>query len=234
MEDNDNSRENSNDIFANNRGVIKSWKGLVLFIGGFFFVIITLIVLSRIPSLQWLLVAVVGLYFLIGGMIGLRFTKGSTMPLVPIFLGLFLIFWGITDEFLPTVTGALGDTFFGAYLTLFGLVVIIYPKAYLFYIKKKYTETVEAVVVQVDHHYTKRGRTHRPVYSFTYQGKEYTVMNSFYISGPHPHSGDEAELLIDPDHPNRFIDMDFYPGRKISSYILPILIIALGIYLIVA
>ena len=55
--------DNNNDVFANNRGVVKSWKSLVLIIVGFFGFIFAMTAFSAIPSLKWLTPALFGLLF---------------------------------------------------------------------------------------------------------------------------------------------------------------------------
>lgn len=42
------------------------------------------------------------------------------------------------------------------------------------------------------------------------------------------------ELLIDENNPNHFFDIDRMKEKSIISYIAPVIVIALGIYLIVA
>ena len=42
------------------------------------------------------------------------------------------------------------------------------------------------------------------------------------------------ELLIDENNPNHFFDIDRMKEKSILSYIAPVIVIALGIYLIVA
>ena len=53
-EDRFDNEEKKNDVFANNTGLIKSWKGLILVVGGFSGYMALLVVLSTIPSLRWL------------------------------------------------------------------------------------------------------------------------------------------------------------------------------------
>ncbi len=49
-----------------------------------------------------------------------------------------------------------------------------------------------------------------------------------------PAAGEIRELLIDENNPNHFFDIDRMKEKSIISYIAPVIVIALGIYLIVA
>ena len=44
------NRDDRDDAFANNRGVIKSWKQLIIVVGGFLGAILALIITSAIPE----------------------------------------------------------------------------------------------------------------------------------------------------------------------------------------
>ena len=159
-----------NDVFANNNGIIKSWKGLALAIAGiigFIGFLVVLSVLSAIPALKWLTVALTGLLFFAAGIIFLFFSKtGYNLPISRIGKG---------------------------------------------------------------HH----AKVYRPVYEFTYSGKEYTVTDKVYQSGQHPSTGEERELLIDRNNPERFVDIERLKSRSIYSYVFPVIVLALGIYLVV-
>ena len=111
-EDRFDNEDNKDDVFANNKGVIKSWKGLVLAVGGFIGYMALLIVCSMMPSLQWLTPGLVGLLFLVVGIIFLNMSKTSyTLPLFGVLIGVVLMFWCIAGKFfpgswMPLVTGA--------------------------------------------------------------------------------------------------------------------------------
>ncbi|MBO4911003.1 MAG: hypothetical protein J5476_17175, partial [Lachnospiraceae bacterium] len=68
----------------------------------------------------------------------------------------------------------------------------------------------------------------------TYSGKEYTVTDKVSSSGSHPSTGEERELLIDDKHPERFVDIERLKTRPVTSYIAPLIVLALGVYLMVA
>ena len=64
--------ENGNDFLANNNGIVKTKKGLVLVIIGilgFIGYLGVVTVLTSIPELQWLGIAMVGLLFFAAGII---------------------------------------------------------------------------------------------------------------------------------------------------------------------
>ena len=70
--------------------------------------------------------------------------------------------------------------------------------------------------------------------TFTYSGQEYTVTDKVFKSGKHPSTGEERKLLIDEKKPERFVDIERMKERSVSSYVAPVIIMALGIYLMVA
>ena len=72
----DNQENNQNDFLANNRGIIKTKKDLVLLIVGivgFICYLMMLGALSAVPPLQWLTVTLTGLLFFAAGIIFLSF-----------------------------------------------------------------------------------------------------------------------------------------------------------------
>lgn len=231
-------RDDNNDVFANNRGVIKSWKGLVLAVGGFIGFIALLTVFSMIPPLQWLTPALVGLLFLVVGIIFLKMSKTSyILPLFGVLIGTVLMFFCITDKFFPGFIDAVGDRGVGTIIIAFGIIMLIYPFAMTWYYKNSYKETVEAVVVCVDSHISRTGHhamTYRPVYEFTYSGRTYQVTDKVYSSGSHPSTGEVRDILIDENNPEHFVDLERMKIKSPSSYIFPVILLALGIYLVVA
>ncbi len=239
-EDRFDREEEKEDIFANNKGVIKSWKGLVLAVGGFVGYLVLLTVFSAIPSLQWLTPAMVGLLFFVVGILFLKMSKTSYMlPLFAVLIGTVLMFFCISEKFFPGFIDAVGDKGAGVIIIAFGIIMLIYPFAAIWYYKNKYKETVEATVAYVDSHISRTGkghhvRTYRPVYEFTYSGRTYQVMDKVYSSGNHPVKGEERELLIDEDNPEHFVDPERMKSRSPASYIVPAILLALGIYLVVA
>ena len=235
-----NNEENKDDVFANNKGVIKSWKGLVLAVGGFTGYMALLIVCSMIPSLQWLTPGLVGLLFFVVGIIFLNLSKTSyTLPLFGVLIGVVLMFWSITGKFFPGFLDAVGDRGVAAIIIAFGVIMLVYPFAAIGYYKAKYKENVLATVVYVDYRISRTGkgqhvRTYRPVYEFTYSGRTYQVTDKVYSSGSHPMTGEERELRIDENDPERFVDLERMKTRSPASYIFPAILLALGIYLMVA
>ena len=242
MEEN---RTDNNDFFANNNGVIKSWKGLVLAIVGvvgFFVYLAMLGVLSTIPPLQWLTVALTGLLFFAAGIVFLVVSKTSyNISLLATMIGALLLYMSITEKFFPAVREGLGDKGTGGIVIVFGVLMLIFPFIAVKYYRGKYKESVDSVVVHVEHHVSRTQKGHhavvyRPIYEFTYSGKEYRVTDKAYKSGSHPSTGEERELLIDKNNPERFIDIERIQEktRKVSSYIAPVIVLTLGIYLVVA
>ncbi len=233
-------REDNNDVFANNRGVVKSWKGLVLIIGGFLGFILLMVAISAVPSLQWLTPALFGLLFFVAGLVFLKMSKTSfTGPLIAVLIGTLLIYLCIFDKYFPNIRETIGDKISGAIMIAFAIIMLIYPFAVTGYYKRKYKETVIATVIHVESHFSRAGKGHhahtfRPIYEFTYSGKEYTVMDNIYSSGSHPSTGEEREFLIDENNPEHFFDPERMKSGSISRYIVPAILFALGIYLIVA
>ncbi|MBR4831099.1 MAG: hypothetical protein IKZ97_00560 [Butyrivibrio sp.] len=235
--------ENNNDPFANNNGIVKSWKGLVLTIvgiAGFITYLIILGVLSAIPPLQWLTVTLTGLLFFVGGIIFLALSKSSyNLPLIAMMIGALLMYMSIADQFFPAIRENLGDKASGGVMIAFAILMLLFPLIAVKYYKSKYTVSVDATVVHVEHKFSRTSRghhaiTYRPIYEFTYMGKEYNVTDKLYRSGDHPSTGEERELLIVENKPERFVDIERVKERKIGAYIAPVIVLALGIYLVVA
>ena len=236
-EDRFDNEEKKNDVFANNTGVIKSWKGLILVVGGFSGYLALLVVLSTIPSLRWLTPALVGLLFLVMGIIFLNLSKVNYIaPLFAALIGAVLLFFCIADKFFPDFLDEMGDKGIGIITMTFGLIMLLYPYAATLYYKCRYKVTVEATVAYVDYRIsrTTRGyhaRTYRPVYEFTYSGKVYQVSDKLYTSGSHPVQGEERELLIDENRPEHFFDAERMESKSLSKYFFPVVFLALGLYL---
>ena len=239
----ENKEIDNNDVFANNRGVIKSPKGLILAIvgiAGFIGYIILLGVLSTMPSYQWMTVALTGLLFFVAGIIFMAVSKNSyNLPLFAMTIGVILLYLSVTERFFPDVREGLGDKGPGGILIAFGILMLLFPFIATAYYKSKYKVTVYAEVIHVEHHFSRTSKghhaiTYRPIYVFTYSGQEYTVTDKVFKSGKHPSTGEERKLLIDERKPERFVDIERMKERSVSSYVAPVIIIALGIYLMVA
>ncbi|MBR5177660.1 MAG: hypothetical protein IKW90_02515 [Lachnospiraceae bacterium] len=235
--------ENNNDFPANNNGIIKTKKGLVLAIVGgvgFIFYLIILGALSTIPPLQWLTVTLTGVLFFVAGIIFLALSKNSyNLPLIALMIGVLLMYMSITEKFFPAIREGLGDKATGGIMIVFAILMVVFPFMAVSYYKGKYKTTVYAEVIHVEHHRSRttrghHGITYRPIYQFTYSGKEYTVTDKVSSSGSHPSTGEERELLIDDKHPERFVDIERLKTRPVTSYIAPLIVLALGVYLMVA
>ena len=235
--------ENSNDFLANNNGIIKTKKGLVLAIVGgvgFIFYLIVMGALSTIPPLQWLTVTLTGMLFFVFGIIFLALSKGKyNLPLIAMMIGVLLMYMSITEKFFPAIREGLGDKATGGIMIVFAILMVVFPFMAVSYYKSKYKTTVYAEVIHVEHHRSRttrghHGITYRPIYQFTYSGKEYTVTDKVSSSGSHPSTGEERELLIDDKHPERFVDIERMKTKSVTSYIAPLIVLALGVYLMVA
>lgn len=110
-----------------------------------------------------------------------------------------------------------------------GSIVMMYPK-----IKShKCTETVTAEVVDnlsdISHHssgrkhYSNSSVVYRPVFAFTYEGKDYHIESHTASNPPAFDVGERVELKIDPDDPTNF----YAPSDKTTS-IIGIIFIAMG------
>lgn len=228
-----------NNEFEENSGLFKTWKGTLLFVGAFLGFLAAIFVLSHIPSLKWLMLTMVGLYFFAGGVFFLKMTKSSLFaPMIAVLVGVVIMYLALSEKFFPDLSDALGDTGTGAIITAIGVFFLVYPFAVTAFYKKRYKATVTATVSRVDHRYSRGGRhtskTSRTVYEFTYASKDYEVMDKVFTSGRYPAAGEFRELLIDEKNPNHFFDIDKMKEKSITSYIAPVIVIALGIYLIVA
>ena len=107
--------DNNNDVFANNRGVVKSWKSLVLIIVGFFGFIFAMTAFSAIPSLKWLTPALFGLLFFVVGIVFLKMSKTSyNLPLIAMLIGTLLMYIAIFDKYFPDIRDTIGDKISGA------------------------------------------------------------------------------------------------------------------------
>ena len=235
--------ENNNDFLANNNGIIKTKKDLVLAIVGgvgFIFYLIVLGALSAIPPLQWLTVTLTGVLFFVFGIIFLALSKSKyNLPLIAMMIGVLLMYMSITEKFFPAIREGLGDKATGGIMVVFAILMVVFPFMAVSYYKSKYKTTVYAEVIHVEHHRSRttrghHGITYRPIYQFTYSGKEYTVTDKVSSSGTHPSTGEERELLIDDKHPERFVDIERMKTKSVTSYIAPLIVLALGVYLMVA
>lgn len=119
--------------------------------------------------------------------------------------------------------------FFSVIFIAIGSIVMMYPK-----IKShKCTETVTAEVVEnlsdVSHHSSvKKHRSHssvvyRPVFAFTYEGKDYRITSHTASNPPAFDVGEMVELKIDPDDPKSF----YAPADK-TTKIIGIIFVSMG------
>ena len=235
--------EDRDDILANNNGIVKTKKGLVLVIIGilgFIGYLGVVTVLTAIPNLQWLGIALVGLLFFAAGIIFLAMSQGTyNLPLFAMMIGVLIMYVSITEKFFMSVREGLGDKATGGIMIAFAILMLLFPLIAVKYYKSKYTVVVDATVIHVEHKFSRTSKghhaiTYRPIYEFTYLGKEYNVTDKLYRSGKHPSTGEERELLIDGNKPERFVDIERIKERSIGSYVGPIIVLAVGIYLVVA
>lgn len=240
MSDDREDKKDINDIFANNNGVIKSWQGLVLFLGAFFGLMALLVVLCKIPSLRWLGITLVGVYFLAGGLFFLKISKTSyNGPLFAVMIGLVTMYMALLGKFAPDLLDAVGDKGPASIVITISLIMFFYPMISFVYAKSRCKVTVEATVARVDTHYSRNSkghhvRTYRPVYEFTYEGREYEVMNKVFTSGGHLWAGEIRDLIINENNPEIFYDLDKLKSnlKSITSYIPSLILLALGVYLV--
>ncbi len=235
--------EDLDDFLSNNKGAIKTRKGLVLAIvgvAGFFTYLGLLTVLSMNPFLQWLTPPLTGLLFFAAGVLFLVWsTGGYNLPLIAMLIGVLLMYVGITDQFFPDIRYGLGDKATGGIFIAFGILMLLFPLIAYKYYRNKYQTSVDATVIHVEHQVSRAHRGHHavtycPVYQFTYMGKEYRVTDTLYSDGPHPSTGEERELLIDENNPECFKDIARVKSRTVAQYIAPVIVLAIGIYLMVA
>ena len=174
------------------------------------------------------------------GIIFLALSKNSyNLPLIAMMIGVLLMYMSITEKFFPAIRDGLGDKATGGILILFAIIMVVAPFIAISHYKNKYQTSVYAEVIHVEHHRSRttrghHGITYRPIYQFTYSGKEYTVTDKVSSSGSHPSTGEERLLLIDDKNPERFVDIERLKSRSATSYIAPLIVLALGVYLMVA
>ena len=83
--------------------------------------------------------------------------------------------------------------------------------------KKKCTEYVEAIVVDIDESSSSDGGTSfNPVFGYRFNGMEYRRRSTFSSVFLRFNVGDQVELYIDPEKPKRF----YCPKEKIHRIIL--------------
>ena len=94
-------------------------------------------------------------------------------------------------------------------------------------LRKSVDKTQEGCTVSAEAEVTEMkyndDNTKTPVYSYIYNGKELTFHNDYYSSDPPYQVGDKAEILIDPDDPQRA----FVPGDK-TVYMVSTVFMVLG------
>ena len=71
-------------------------------------------------------------------------------------------------------------------------------------VKKECTYKTTAIVSEIKFSESEDGTTYLPVYSYTYNGFEYTAESPAYDSTIKVSRGDEVEVYIDPDDPTVF------------------------------
>ncbi len=113
--------------------------------------------------------------------------------------------------------------------------------------KGKCTETVTAVVVdeEITHRRSRHGRGrhttvhygtasyyHAPVFSYNYNGVEYTVTSNEGSDPPRYNIGDSTELMIDPSNPEYFYDPSSNVTLILSIVFGSIGVVSSGLFLV--
>ena len=80
----------------------------------------------------------------------------------------------------------------------------IYTAVFKSKVKKECTYKTTAIVSEIKFSESEDGTTYLPVYSYTYNGFEYTAESPAYDSNIKVSRGDELEVYIDPDDPTVF------------------------------
>jgi len=79
-------------------------------------------------------------------------------------------------------------------------------------LKKVCTYKTNAIVSDIKESSSSDGHTYAPVYTFEYNGNEYTVSGDVYSSNLKVNKGAEVEIYIDPNDP-----MTFYSPSEVSG-----------------
>ncbi len=132
----------------------------------------------------------------------------------------------------PKIIGIL-FTLFAIIFIIVGIVVLMLPKIKA----NKCTESVRAKVVEnlpeVSHHRSGSGHhresvLYKPVFNFTYNGREYSVESKTSSNPPAFQPGEIVELKINPDDPT-----DFYAPSDKTINFLGIIFAGMGVVFLI-
>ncbi|MCR5600060.1 MAG: DUF3592 domain-containing protein [Ruminococcus sp.] len=97
-------------------------------------------------------------------------------------------------------------------------------------LKKECTYQVTATVTDIKESSSSDSDTYTPVYTFEYEGKEYTVSSNVYSSNLKVQRGEDVQIYINPSNPNTF-----YSPKDASGKVFEIvLFIISGVCLLIA
>ncbi|MBR6986231.1 MAG: DUF3592 domain-containing protein [Ruminococcus sp.] len=96
-------------------------------------------------------------------------------------------------------------------------------------LKKECTYETTAIVTDIVSS-SSDSNTYAPVYSYTYEGQDYTAQSRVYSSNLKMHEGDEVEFYVNPDDPQTY----YCPQETSGKTFAIILFVISGICLIVS
>ena len=95
-------------------------------------------------------------------------------------------------------------------------------------LKKQCIYKTTAIVSDIKADTSSDSNTYAPVYSYEYDGREYTAVSRVYSSSLKVHKGDKVEFYLDPDDPQTY----YCPKETSGKFFAVILFIVSGFCLI--
>lgn len=231
-----------NENGTNAAKIIISIIFIVWFMGSLF----GMMVCSKLDGGTGLMLALIGQYFLVFGIMGVvgGIKKRPFPAIILLFplVGSALIICGVImyadmKNAAHMIYEAAPYLLAGIF-PVTGVLMIISATSEIRHLKRVCTVEVQAKCISVETRWTQGGegrrtkRVHMPVYSVYYNGREYTVQNDVYTNMNDYQVGNYYSIMINPLNPEEFLDANNRKGN-IVTLVLGIIFVAVLIPIII-
>lgn len=222
--------------------IIISIVFIVWFMGSLF----GMMVCSKLDGGTGLMLALIGQYFLVFGIMGVvgSIKKRPFPAIILLFplVGIALIICGvimyIDMQNAAQMIYEAAPYLLAGIFPVTGVLMIISATSEIRHLKRVCTVEVQAKCISVETRWTQGGkgrrtkRVHMPVYSVYYNGREYTARNDVYTNMNDYQVGNYYPIMINPLNPEEFLDANSRKGN-IVTLVLGIIFVAVLIPIIV-